>query len=257
MTGDNTGQRTVKTAETVVDIIETLSELERASLTELAAALDMPRSTLHVHLSTLVEQELLVKEENEYRLGMTFLCHGTKVQKRNALYQKSGEFLRQVARQTEEIVWLVVEEYGEGVCLRKEKGELAVQPYKQIGKRITLHDTAAGKSILSQFTEPQIREIAEKNGLQDRTPNTITDLDELLEEIETVRERNVAFNDEESIEGFRAVASPVSAPDGQVGAIVVSGPKNRLRGEQFSETIPEIVSGAANALELELSSNSG
>lgn len=245
---------TVKAAGTVVDIIETVSELEQATLTELSDELDMPRSTLHGYLTTLVEQNYLRKEDNQYALSLQVFTHGARAQRMNPLYRESKQFLKQMADQTKEIAWLVVEEYGRGICLRKAKGELAVQPYKRMGARISLHDTAAGKAILAQCPESRVRSIADEHELAARTENTITDVEELLVELETVRDRGVAFNDEESIEGFRAVASPVSSPDGRIGAVVVSGPKNRLQGDRFTESIPEIVSGAANALELELSS---
>ena len=256
MARKDTNQRTVKTAETVVDIIETLSELEQASLTMLADALNMPRSTLHAYLSTLVQCEILVKEGCEYRLGTKFFSHGAQVRRMNPMYQESKQFLQQIADQTQEIAWLVVEEYGQGVCLRKVKGEFAVQPYKELGSRISLHNTAAGKAILSRLPPERTREIVDRYGLPKETKHTITNSDTLFEELETVREDGVAFNDEESMLGFRAVASPVSAPDGQTAALVASGPKNRLQGEKFSKTVPGIVSGAANALELKLSASS-
>lgn len=245
---------TVKAAATVVDIIETVSDLERATLTELADELDMPRSTLHGYLTTLVEQQYLRKEDAEYALSLQLFTHGARAQRANPLYRESKPFLDQMADQTREIAWLVVEEYGRGICLRKAKGELAVQPYKRMGARISLHDTAAGKAILSQLPDERVRSIADEHGLPASTENTITDIETLFAELETVRERGVALNDEESIDGFRAVASPVSSPSGRIGSVVVSGPKNRLQGERFTETVPEIVSGAANALELELTS---
>ncbi|MDQ2052690.1 IclR family transcriptional regulator [Natronolimnohabitans sp. A-GB9] len=254
MSDTASGSGTVKAAGTVVDIIETVSELEQATLTELSDELDMPRSTLHGYLTTLVEQNYLRKEDNQYALSLQVFTHGARAQRMNPLYRESKQFLKQMADQTKEIAWLVVEEYGRGICLRKAKGELAVQPYKRMGARISLHDTAAGKAILAQCPESRVRSIADEHELAARTENTITDVEELLVELETVRDRGVAFNDEESIEGFRAVASPVSSPDGRIGAVVVSGPKNRLQGDRFTESIPEIVSGAANALELELSS---
>jgi DNA-binding IclR family transcriptional regulator len=254
MDDDETGHRTVKTAETTVRIVETVSELERASLTELADALDMHRSTLHAHLSTLVEQEYLRKDDTQYTLGLRLFTHGARAQRMTPFYGEAKQFLEQIAERTDEITWLVVEEHGRGVCLRKAKGELAVQPYKQLGARISLHDTAAGKAILSRLPREKTQAVIDRCGLPERTENTITSPEALFREVESARAEGVAFNDEESITGFRAVASPISSPHGQVGALVVSGPKNRLRGEKFSETIPEIVSGAANALELELSS---
>jgi DNA-binding IclR family transcriptional regulator len=254
MVDDETGHRTVKTAETTVRILETVSELERASLTKLADALDMHRSTLHAHLSTLVEQEYLRKDDTQYTLGLRLFTHGARAQRMTPFYEDSKQFLEQMAERTNEIAWLVAEEHGRGVCLRKAKGELAVQPYKELGARISLHDTAAGKAILSRLPRERTQAVIDQHGLPERTENTITSPEDLFREVESARAEGVAFNDEESITGFRAVASPVSSPDGQVGALVVSGPKNRLRGEQFSETVPDIVSGAANALELELSS---
>ena len=254
MGDDETGHRTVKTAETTVRILETVSDLERASLTELADALDMHRSTLHAHLSTLVEQEYLRKDDTQYTLGLRLFTHGARAQRMSPFYGEAKQFLEQLAERTDEIAWLVVEEHGRGVCLRKAKGELAVQPYKQLGARISLHDTAAGKAILSRLPREKTQAVIDRCGLPERTENTITSPEALFREVESARAEGVAFNDEESITGFRAVASPISSPHGQVGALVVSGPKNRLRGEKFSETIPEIVSGAANALELELSS---
>lgn len=107
--------------------------------------------------------------------------------------------------------------------------------------------------MFSSYPE-RTQAVIDRYGLPERTENTTTSPEALFGEVESARAEGVAFNDEESITGFRAVASPISSPHGQVGALVVSGPKNRLRGEKFSETIPEIVSGAANALELELSS---
>jgi DNA-binding IclR family transcriptional regulator len=231
-----------------------VSSLERATLTELADSLDMHPSTLHAHLSTLVQQEYLRKDGNQYTLGLQLFTHGARARRMNAFYEDSKQFLEQMAEQTDESAWLVAEEHGRGVCLRKAKGELAVQPYKRLGARISLHDTASGKAILSRLPRERTQAVIDRYGLPQRTKNTITSPENLFREVESVRTEGVAFNDEESITGFRAVASPVSSPDGQVGALVVSGPKNRLQGDRFSNLVPEIVSGAANALELELSS---
>ena len=157
MGDDETGHRTVKTAETTVRILETVSELERASLTELADALDMHRSTLHAHLSTLVEQEYLRKDDSQYTLGLRLFTHGARAQQMNPFYEDSKQFLEQMAERTNEIAWLVAEEHGRGVCLRKVKGELAVQPYKELGARISIRDTASGTAILARLRRERPR----------------------------------------------------------------------------------------------------
>lgn len=248
--GGQTG--TVKASGRTLDIVATLRDMEEATLTELAAELDMPRSTLHGYLSTMVNREYVVKTGDTYQLGLQFLDHGITVQRSHPLYDPAEEILEQVAGETREIVWLVAEEYGKAVCLRKAKGDLAIQPYKTIGARLHLHCIAAGKAILAHLPEERVEAILDKHGLPAQTDETITDRNRLFEELETIQETGVAFNDGESLERFRAVASPVCRDGEVLGSIVVSGPMNRLRGDRFHETLPETVTGAANALELEL-----
>ncbi len=246
------GGTTVQASERTLEIVQTLRDREEATLTELARDLEMPRSTLHGYLSSMVNAEYLIKDDGAYRLGLRFLDHGVATQRADPLYDAAGPILEQIAEETREIVWLVVEEYGKAVCLRKAEGDLAVQPYKRLGARLHLHDIAAGKAILAHLSEGRVREILDRHGQPASTDATVTDPDRLLDELATVAETGVAYNDGESLDRFRAVASPVCLDGEVLGSIVVSGPKNRLRGDRFRETVPETVTGAANALELEL-----
>lgn len=67
----------VRTIETALQLIEGLEELEGATLTELAASyLDAPKSTVHNHLSTLLEQNYLIKDGG-YLLSQ-FAVHGAR-----------------------------------------------------------------------------------------------------------------------------------------------------------------------------------
>jgi DNA-binding IclR family transcriptional regulator len=252
MSGDDTPNRSVKTVETAFEVVAALEDAGAATLTTLGERLDMPRSTLHTYLATLVDQGYVRRDEDTYRLGLKFLHHGARIQQENPLYEASAPFLEQVSAETKEIAWVVTEDHGRAVPLRKAEGERAIQPYKRVGRRLSMHDIAAGKAILAHLDRERVREIADTHGLPARTGRTITDVEDLFAELEEIRETGVALNDGESMEGFRAVASPVCPRGDLYGSLVVSGPKNRIRGERFREELPEIVSGAANALELEL-----
>ena len=250
MSGDRT--RTVKSADNLFGVLEAVHELEGAGTTEVADYLDIAKSTAHDHLTTLVEHEFLIKDGSTYRVGLKCLNYGMQAKNRLELAKVAKPSLEQMAEETGEIVWLTVEEYGKGVFIEKAMGERAVQPYGEIGRRVPLHDLAAGKAILAHLPEERVREIVEKHPLPERTENTITDVEELLAELETIRERGYALNDSETFEGFRAVASPIVVGGELLGSIVVSGPENRFRGERFRSELPEIVTGTANAIELSL-----
>ena len=244
--------RTVKSASNLFGVLEAVHELEGAGATAVADHLGIAKSTAHDHLTTLVEHEFLIKEGSTYRVGLKCLNYGIQAKNRLELANAAKPSLEQMAEETGEIVWLTVEEYGKGVFIEKAMGERAVQPYGELGRRVPLHDIASGKAILAHLSEDRVREIVEKHPLPNRTENTITDVEELLAELETIRERGYALNDSETFEGFRAVASPVIVGDDLLGSIVVSGPENRFRGERFRTELPEIVTGTANAIELSL-----
>lgn len=246
MSGDRT--RTVKSADNLFGVLEAVHELEGAGTTEVADYLDIAKSTAHDHLTTLVEHEFLIKDGSTYRVGLKCLNYGMQAKNRLELAKVAKPSLEQMAEETGEITWLMVEEYGKGVYLEKAKGDRAVQPYGEIGKRVPLHNIASGKAILAHLPEDRVEEIVSDVDGDD----AISDFEAFLSELETIRERGYALNDSETFEGFRAVASPIVVGGELLGSIVVSGPENRFRGERFRSELPEIVTGTANAIELSL-----
>lgn len=250
----NERKRTVKSADNLFGVLETVHELDGAGATAVADHLGIAKSTAHDHLSTLVEHEYLIKDDSTYRVGLKCLHFGVQAKNRIELADVARPSLEQMADETGEIAWLMVEEYGKGVYLEKAMGDRAVQPYGELGKRVPLQNIASGKAILAHLPDDRVREITETHPPTPRTEKTITDADELLEELATVRERGYALNDGETFEGFRAVGSPIVSNGTVLGSIAVSGPENRFRGDRFTKEIPEIVTGAANAIELSLAS---
>lgn len=244
----------VKSADTMFSVIDGVHELDGAGVTELAEHIDCAKSTVHDHLRTLVDHEYLVQEGSTYQIGLKFLYHGMHAKRRMTFADVAKPTLEQLADETDEIAWLVVEEYGQAVYIEKATGDRAVQPYGEIGGRVPLQNIAAGKAILAHLPDERVREIVERRRVRERTERTITTYPELAEELEGIRERGYALNDGETITGFRAVASPIVHDGDLLGSIVVSGPANRLRGDRFRKTYPEIVTGAANAIELSLAS---
>lgn len=249
----DTGRR-VKTADTVFDIIQLVQESDGAGVSEIAEEVDLAKSTVHDYLNTLVDREYLVKEGNTYRIGLKFLYHGMNAQNWSELVNVVRPALQEIADETGEIVWFLVEEQGKGVYLEKARGTQAVQPYGRLGDRVHLHGIAAGKAILAHLPDERVHEIVDRHGLPKRTEQTITDPDELFTTLEQIRERGYAFNDNEAVNGLRAVASPVHCDGEVLGSIVVSGPESRIRGDRFRETFPELVTKSSNTIELTLAS---
>lgn len=244
---------TIGATETSLRILETLKQLDGAGVTEVANRLDLPKSTVHNHVSTLLRQEYLVKEGDSYRIGLRFLEFGEYIRGRMPIYDVGQPEVKRLATETGELASLLVEEHGKGVYLYRAKGSRAVRLETYAGMRVHLHCTALGKAIIAYLPEPRVQEIVDAHGLPERTSTTITDEETLSAELEEIRERGYACDREERIAGLRCVAAPIKDLDGRaIGAISVSGPTNRMKGTRFDEEIPEQVLSTANVIELNL-----
>jgi len=249
-----TNQRsTLETLNRTIQIVEALEELDGAGVTELADYLDLPPSTIHGYLSTLEENRCLIKEGKEYNIGLWFLVQGGYASVRKKGFRLAKQKVKELATETGERAQLHVEEHGRGIYLHTESHENAVQIDARIGKETHLHASAAGKSILANLPERRVDEIIDRWGLPLITAHTITDRDELEDELESIRKRGFSFNYSESVEGLRACGVPVTNPDGSIlGALSVSGPANRMQGDWFEEELPQLLLGSANEIELNI-----
>ncbi|GCF13446.1 IclR family transcriptional regulator [Haloarcula mannanilytica] len=246
-----TAQNPVKSVETTFQILNGLKELGGAGVTELSRHLDLPKSTIHNYLSTLEQEEYIVNDGGQYRVGLRFLELGAYSRHQQKLFRIAKPEVDRLASETGELANVLVEEHGRGTYLYRARGEQAVQVKAHVGTRVPLHSTALGKAILAHLPSERVETISERHGLGSETDEAASTLEELEADLETVRETGVAFDDEERLDGLRCVAAPVLNNNGTVlGAISVSGPTNRFRDERFTDELPQKVLEVANVIEL-------
>ncbi|MFW5905491.1 MAG: IclR family transcriptional regulator [archaeon] len=244
---------TIQSIDTSFAIVTSLREMNGAGVTELAETTGLSKSSVHKHLRSLVKHGCVVKDGEDYRLGLRYLDLGGHVR---AQYPGATEIkhkLRDLATETDESVQFAVEERGHTVVLYREVSHGGVYSRGREGRHFHIHQTAAGKAILSQHSDQWIREVVDRYGLPPATSQTISDDAALFEELTEIRDRGVAFNREESTEGLRSVAVPVTGPDGGVlGALAVAGPTHRLTGDRFEQELPALLRSVVNEIELNL-----
>lgn len=244
----------IKTSEKTLSILDALKELGGAGVTELATHLDLTKGTVHHHLSTLKKHEYVVKQEDTYHLGMRLFQMGEFTRQQQDLYKVARPEIDKLADQTGELANLMIEEHGRGYYLYIGHGEEAVNLDTRIGTRQYLHTSALGKAILSNLPEERVEEILDQHGLVPSTSNTVTEPKQFFNTLETISDRGIAFDGEERAEGIKCVATPITdRTDTPVGAVSVSGPANRMRGERFKSEIPELVEEAATVIGINLS----
>jgi DNA-binding IclR family transcriptional regulator len=258
MTGRPTDRspRTLKTVSRALDVVRTLEEFDGAGVTELANELDTSKSVIYNYLTTLRENKLVVKEGTTYKLSLQFLLLGEYVRNQNVLYTVAKPEIERLAEETEEYAHLSTEQHGLNVNLYKVKGAKAVgitYQTSKLQKPDYLHFSATGKSILAHLPEERVEEIVDQYGLVRKTSNTLTEPEELFTELEQVRDRGYAYNDEEEIEGLQAIGAPILDRHGTVlGSISVSGPVNRMSEGSYQQRLIENVTNTANVIEVNI-----
>ncbi|ELZ63718.1 IclR family transcriptional regulator [Haloferax sp. Atlit-10N] len=243
----------VRTTEKTLALVEELMEKGPCGVTELASDLHMGKSAVHNHLTTLQKHGYVLKDGDDYRVGLKFLEVGGHSRKSMEVYQVAEPEVKSLAADTGELANLLVEEQGMGVYLMRAKGDDAVDLDTYAGLRTNLHTTALGKAILANLPESRVDEIIERHGLEQKTPKSIGTRQELFQVLEAVRERGYAIDDGERLEGLRCLAAPIKSSSGEVlGAISVSAPASRVSDEDLHGSLPERVLSAANVVELNI-----
>ncbi|MFC6765294.1 IclR family transcriptional regulator [Natrinema soli] len=234
MTGRTSTMSSVLRAFTV---LETLGEVNGAGPSELAALLDIPKSTAHAYLRTLAETGYVINDGGEYRLSYRFLKTGSQIKHQNGLFQVSEEFLKDLAEQTGELVSLAVEQSGQAVILHKTFGERSLELGIYAGMTIPLHTNATGKVILAHLPDERTDEIIETRGLAQVTDETITDEGTLRAELDEIRERGYAVDWNQQVTGMGLIAAPILVDGRLDGAIGIVSPTGRIRNDSYQRTL--------------------
>jgi len=245
-------ERGIKAIHRFDDVVDLLRDRGPLSTRAVANELGVANSTAHAYLSAMIDREYVVKRSGGYALSLKFLDHGMTMRERLPIVREAESTLEQLAADTSEAAYLVVEEHGQAVYVDYALGERAVRTHARTGTRAPLHSLASGKAILAHLPDDRVTEILDRRGLPALTENTITDPDRLREELATVRERGYAVNQHEANEGTHAIAAPVVVDDEVLGSVTVAGPANRITIDRLETSVASDVLAAANEIELVL-----
>jgi len=247
------GKRTgVKSDETLFAVLDALRGAGGAGVTELADELDVAKSTVHNHLSSMREHGFVAKSGDEYRLGLELFSYGQEVRNDMEVYRAARPVVDSLVEQTGEMVWLLVPQQGRVLYLYGRAGETSVDVNTILGSWDYMHCTSGGKAILAHYDENRVDSVVERHGLSARTANTISDREELAAELDAVREQGYALNLGEDLEGIHAIAVPLLYEDEIQGSIAVAGPAHRVSEERCKTEILDALIASTNDVELNL-----
>jgi len=208
---------------------------EGMTLSEIAKTAGGSKSAVLATLRTLVDFGYLRSVEGgpKYVPGMMLIRLGDLAAAHDPLIAVARPILTQLSEKSGLTIRVARNDGGFPIFLDRVDGPGFVRFYTPLGVRELPHVSAAGKAILAQLSDEQIKAVAKECGLVSRTKKSITTLTELKKEIEKIRHDGFATDDEEDAQGIFCVGAAFFDHFGKcVGAISATGVKTDLSEEQ-------------------------
>lgn len=245
----------INSIDRAVKVIEMLSEHPRGlKLTELSSRLDINPSSAHHLLNTLLPYDYIAQDPDtkKYLLGFRFLEISRRIMDNMDIRKVARQYLEALRRETREAVHLVVLRGNKVVYIDKidNPGGLSLATY--IGFATDPHAAAGGKVLLAGLPTNTVKEIYQNRMLKNYGKKTITNLPMLLEELETVRTRGYAIDDEEYYEGVRCIAAPVRSGGRVVASISVTGSIFTITMERIERELKDQVKKTADQISTDM-----
>ncbi len=196
----------------ILSIFEYLTETDNIgkSLTEIAAQLEAPKSSILPMLRAMVTRGYLHYNPLTYQyfLGYKLYEVGTKYVSETNIGDALYQVMQEIA--SEYSVTVTLGELVAGDILFLQKVDLfeKLRLYRAVGRRVPAYATALGKVLLSEKTPAEINKFY-PDGLTPITSKTITDINVLYEQLETIRQVGFATAREESTQYVGSVAIPI------------------------------------------------
>jgi DNA-binding IclR family transcriptional regulator len=209
-----------------------------ARIREISAALDMPRSSAHALLRTLMAQGWVRSDESGtlYGIGIRALLVGTSYLDSDPYLPMITPFLEDLHQELDETFHVGRLDGPDVVYLATRESRRYRRTASRVGRRLPAHATALGKALLAERFGPD-RDDHIPADLAPLTPRTMTDRAELEEALETARVRGYAVDDEENTVGLRCFAVALRYTRPAQDAISTSIPIARLTSEREREVI--------------------
>lgn len=235
----------VQSVDRALAILDLLARRGEAGVTEIAAELDVHKSTAFRLVGALENRQLVeqVSDRGKYRLGFGIIRLAGATTATLDLPREGQPVCERLAEELDETVNLAILDTGAATNITQSYGSAAVTARNWIGQRTPLHATSSGKVLLAWADEKVLEDALDT--LERFTPNTITSRSKLLAELKLTRERGWASTNEELEIGLNAVAAPIRDAEGTVvAAVSVSGPAYRLTVDSFESVTKKLRAGA-------------
>jgi DNA-binding IclR family transcriptional regulator len=240
-----------------IDILESFTRSDKElGVTELSKRLGLHKNNVFRLLATLehrgyIEQN---RETENYRLGPKTLQLGSIFIEQRECRRQARPMLEALMAATGETAVVAVLRADKVIYMDGVESNRTVRAISRVGAMLPAHCTAVGKAQLAFLPSAEIERLYPEQALHEQTPRSLTTREALIKDLQVVRSREYATENEECDLDVRSIAAPVRDFSGTViAAVGIVAPNGRLADERLAaEGVIARVQDAALAISAKL-----
>lgn len=236
---DPRDRRGVRAVERAFDILTAFSDAHpRLALHELAEATCLPKASVHRIASTMIDYGFLRQaEDGSYLLGMRVVELARFASGSSLLLKVAKPVAREMSERTGETVLTAEIDWKDRTVLVVDRVDAAhtLAVVSPIGRHSHMSCGCIAKAALSGWPSDTAGRIIRQLNLAPRTPRSITDPNQLAEDVRTSRLRGYATEQHEFSIGVVGVGVPVMVTERPIGVVAVVAPSVRCNAKRMAE----------------------
>jgi IclR family transcriptional regulator, KDG regulon repressor len=233
---------TVRAVERALDVVLCFTDSAELTLTEIAAKVDLHKSTVHRLLASLEGRGFVIrhKDTDKYRLGFRIWELAANMEYGDDPATILLPEMERLRDQVDETISLYVRDGIERIRIQAVQSNQAIRRVAPIGARLPLSVGASSKVLIA------FADAAEQRELLDALSWAAGERVVFERQLGEIRRLGYATSIEEREPGAAAVSAPIFSRSRKlVAALAVSGPANRLTLENMKERAALIMEAAA------------
>ena len=233
-----------------MEVLDHLSTLPGATLSELSSDLEQSAATVYRILVTLEGRGLVEfdPEAQVWHVGARAFLIGARYLRRTSVVDRARPILRRLMEVSDETANLAVAGEGHVIFVSQVECNNSIRAFFPPGTVSPMHASGIGKALLAELSPSKMETYFSSGPLEHFTEKTITTEPALRAEMERVKAQGYSVDDQEKNIGMRCIAAPVLDWNGEaVAGLSVSGPISRITDTDIPR-LAEAVRQAAAAL---------
>ena len=232
-------------------ILDTFTQRKaELSLKEITEATGLSKSTCYRLLATLENMRFIDRtpDRARYRIGIKLFELGLIAQNRMNLRRQALPYLVELAETTEETAFLITRDRDEALCIERVEGTYPVKVLAlNVGGRLPLHLGGAQRALLAELPDAEVLRIVEEQGMPKFTETSVTDPQDLLQELQHTRATGYGRSWEDITPGVAAVGAIIKDHTGEgVAAVSIAGIIQRFNAKRYDSLVQQVKEAAFN-----------